>query len=168
MRPGLHNTDGKSSRKSKTPWGPNLSVSRFRAPTPPQASTNGRPAVADGLHPLHFRLRGRRGKALAHRASHPPRRVSHLALPSGPPRAPPPSPPVPRLALPRCFRRRALPSRGRTISLSSPTFRSVRIDLTFRVCVCRWALMWRSSRRKPRRWPPAPAPTTCFGASATW
>jgi len=34
--------------------------------------------------------------------------------------------------------------------------------------LCRWARMWRSSRRRPRRWPLAPTPTTRCAASATW
>jgi hypothetical protein len=34
--------------------------------------------------------------------------------------------------------------------------------------LCRWARMWRFSRRRPRRWPLAPTPTTRCAASATW
>jgi hypothetical protein len=120
--PGSARTDGSlaKSPKSLGLGGPNLSVFTLPSSNPAAAGSNHRksPAAADGLYHLHSHLRGRRRKALAHRAPHPPRRVSRLALPFGPPRAPPPPPPVPRLALPRCLCRRALPSRGRARPLA--------------------------------------------------
>lgn len=77
----------------------------------PKAKPATSPAAAAADDGLRLDLRRRRA-SVAHRAAHPPRRVARLALAHGPPRAPPPRPALPILALAGRVRRRAVPSRG--------------------------------------------------------
>jgi hypothetical protein len=86
------------------------------------------PAAAAADDGLRLGLRRRRA-SVAHRAAHPPRRVPRLAVAHGPPRAPPPSPPHPSLALARRVRGRAPPSRGAAPDLPLLLV-SARLDLT--------------------------------------
>ena len=166
---GSARIDGSLAKSPKPLGGPNLSVSRSRAPTPLQAATTGdrrrRPmastpststSVGGGARPWRTALLTLRDESVAS-----------------------PSPPALLALLRRLLLSPASPSLAASAAALSPhevapsrpsrlCFVSVHLDLTVRVCVCRWALMWRSSRRRPRRCPPAMAPTTCCVASVTW